>query len=154
MKRSFWLAAAFAVVAAAVTIPLVASASSADTQFQIGFSLQFTGPDTTAGIFVAAGTIDDSGSAQVTNLEVIPFGHRDEGRLSGNQTFNGHKGSIQTSFTGIVRDISQPNQSAKGTFEITGGTGAYAGLRGHGTFVVVADVANNQIIGTEEGQAG
>src|SRR5437867_2534935 len=136
MKRKLWLAAAAAVVAAAVTIPFVASASSTETQFQIGFSLQFTGPDTTAGVFVAAGAIDDSGPSLVTNLKVIPFGHRDEGRLSGDQTFIGHRGSIQTTFTGIARDVSQPNQSAEGTFEITGGTGAYAGLTGHGTFVV------------------
>jgi hypothetical protein len=150
MKRRLWIAAAAAVLAAAVAVPLVAAAASSDTKFQIGFSLQFTGPDSTAGVFVASGAVKDSGTSVATNLVVVPTGHRDEGQLSGNQSFIGHAGTIETTFTGIARDISQPNQSAKGTFEIVGGTGSYAGLRGHGTFLVVVNVATNQVIGTAE----
>jgi hypothetical protein len=36
--------------------------------------------------------------------------------------------------------------------EIVSGTGAYAGLKGHGTFLIVVDTSTNQLIGTEEGQ--
>jgi hypothetical protein len=154
MKRRLWIAAATAVLAAAVAVPLVAAAASGDKKFQIGASLQFTGPDSAAGVFVASGAVKDSGTLVATNLLVIPTGHRDEGRLSGNQSFSGHAGTFETTFTGIARDISQPNQSAKGTFEIVGGTGAYAGLRGHGTFLVVVNISTNQIIGTSEGKAG
>jgi len=42
-------------------------------------------------------------------------------------------------------------RSAKGRFEIISGTGAYAGIQGGGTVVVVADALSNQVIGTEEG---
>jgi hypothetical protein len=154
MKRRLWITAAAAVLAAAVTVPLVAAATSGDNKFQIGFSLQFTGPDSAAGVFVASGAVKDAGTSIVTNIMVIPTGHRDEGRLSGNQSFIGHEGTFETTFTGIARDISQPNQSAKGTFEIVAGTGAYASLRGHGTFLVVVNVWTNQIIGTGEGKTG
>ena len=54
MKRRVWLAVSFAILAFAIT-GVLASASSVDTKLQVGFSLQFTGPDSAAGTFVARG---------------------------------------------------------------------------------------------------
>jgi hypothetical protein len=153
MKGKTWLAASFAVLAAAVTIPIVASASSIDTKLQIGFSLHFTGPDSTAGTFVASGAIRDSGTSVVTNLRLVPQGNQDDARLTGTQEFIGQKGSITTTFSGLAGPSNDPHQAGKGTFEIVGGTGEYAGIKGHGTFLVVVDLATNQVIGTDDGQA-
>jgi hypothetical protein len=153
MKGKTCLGASFAVLAAAVTIPIVASASSTDTKLQIGFSLHFTGPDSTAGTFVASGAFGDSGTSVVTNLRLVPQGNQDDARLTGTQEFIGQKGSITTTFSGLAGPLNDPHQAGKGTFEIVGGTGVYAGVKGHGTFLIVVDVATNQLIGTEDGQA-
>jgi hypothetical protein len=154
MNRRLWLAASFVVVlVAAVGIPLGASASSVDTRLQIGFSLHFTGPTSTAGTFVASGAVRDSGTSIVTDLTLTPQGNQDDARLAGTQTFIGQQGTITTTFLGLAGPLNDPHQAGKGTFEIIDGTGAYAEIEGHGTFLVVVDVSTNQLIGTEDGQA-
>lgn len=155
MKGRPWFSACFAVlaVAVAIAVPLVASASSVDTKLQIGFSVHFTGPTSTAGTFVASGAVRDSGTALVTDLALVPQGNQEDARLTGTQTFVGSKGTITTTFHGLAGPLSDPHETGKGTFEILSGTGDYAGLKGHGTFLVVADLTTNQIIGTESGQA-
>lgn len=120
-------------------------------RFAIGFSLQFTGPTSTAGTFVISGALRDSGTSTVEELAVEPRGRRDRGRLSGVQRFVGARGTLVTRFRGIARDISDPHQWAEGRFEIVDATGQYAGLRGIGRFTVVVDTATNQLIGTELG---
>jgi hypothetical protein len=152
MERKLWLALAFGILAAALT-GVVASASSVDTKLQIGFSLQFTGPDSAAGTFVASGAIRDSGTATVTNIMLTPQGNQDDARLTGRQTFVGQEGSITTTFRGLAGPLTDVHQAGKGTVDIVGGTGAYAGIKGHATFLVVVDLSTNQIIGTEDGQA-
>jgi hypothetical protein len=121
-------------------------------RFALGFNLQFTGPNTTAGTFVVSGALRDAGSSTVEDLAVEPFGRRDRGRLSGIQRFVGARGTIVTRFQGIARDISDPHQWATGRFEIIDATGDYAGLRGDGRFTVVVDTTTNQLIGTELGR--
>lgn len=153
MQRKIWLAVCVAILAAAVTIPVVASASSVDTKLQIGFSLRFTGPTSTAGTFVASGAVRDSGTSVVTNLTLTPQGNQDDARLTGTQEFIGQKGTITTTFSGLAGPLNDPHQAGEGTFEIVGGTGEYTGIKGHGTFLVVVDVSTNQLIGTEDGQA-
>jgi len=49
--------------------------------------------------------------------------------------------------------LDDVHQTGKGTFEIVGGTGAYAGIKGQGTFLIVVDASTNQLIGMEDGQA-
>jgi hypothetical protein len=152
MKRRVWLAVSFAIFALAIT-GVVASASSVDTKLQVGFSLQFTGPDSAAGTFVASGALRDSGTSVVTNILLTPRGNQDDARLTGRQTFVGQNGSITTTFSGSAGPVTDVHQAGKGTFDIVGGTGAYAGIKGQGTFLVVVDLSTNQIIGTEDGQA-
>jgi hypothetical protein len=41
----------------------------------------------------------------------------------------------------------------KGQFQILSGTGAYARMKGQGTFLIVVDPVSNQLIGTEDGSA-
>jgi hypothetical protein len=153
MKARLWLPASLAAAAVLGGVPLAASASSIDTKLQIGFNLHFTGPDSTAGTFVASGAVRDSGTAVVTGITLTPQGNQDDAKLSGTQTFVGAKGSITTMFSGIAGPLDDVHQTGKGTFEIVGGTGEYAGIKGQGTFLVVVDIATNQLIGTEDGQA-
>ena len=44
-----------------------------------------------------------------------------------------------------------PHVVGEGRFTILSGTGAYAGARGRGSFLVVVDFLSSQLIGTEAG---
>jgi hypothetical protein len=50
-------------------------------------------------------------------------------------------------------EISRPTPGQQGHFQIVSGTGAYAGLSGHGTFLIVVDPISNELTGTEEASA-
>jgi hypothetical protein len=153
MKGKLALAvAALAAAGALVAVPLT-SASSVDTKLAFGFSLHFTGPTSAAGTFVASGAVRDSGTVTVPEVTVVPLGNQDDGRLSGTEIYEGTLGTITTTFSGVAGPLTSPHPAGRGTFRIVDGTGAYAGLRGQGTFAVVVDVSTNQIIGTEDGQA-
>jgi hypothetical protein len=153
MRRNLGItAAALAAAAALVAVPLT-SASSVATKLQIGFSLHFTGPSSAAGTFIASGAIQDSGTATVPEVTVDQLGNQDDGRLTGTEIYTSALGTITTTFSGIAGPATSPHQAGKGTFKIVSGTGAYAGVNGQGTFLVVVDLSTNQIIGTEDGQA-
>ena len=51
----------------------------------------------------------------------------------------------------IPTTASNPTQLAyiEGTESITGGTGTYAGARGHGTFEATVDYATRNVVGVE-----
>jgi hypothetical protein len=142
------------VAGALAFVPVAALARSGDKALLIGFELHFAGPDTTQGTFVASGAVRDSGHSTVQQLSLVPFGHKDRARLSGEQTFAGAQGEIVTRFRGIAHDVSEPHQWGEGRFEIVSGTGAYAGMKGNGRFTIVVDAAANTLIGTEQGHAG
>ena len=146
------LTAALAAVATLVVVPMTL-ASSVDTKLQIGQSLRFAGgPGASSGTFVASGAIRDSGT--VTSRAVLtPFGNQDDGRLEGTETFVGRLGTFTTEFSGIAGPVGTPHVAGKGTFRIVDGTGAYAELRGQGTFLVVVDFSTLQAVRTDEGQA-
>jgi hypothetical protein len=150
-RRSRRRIAAAAVAAALATlVPLTASGSPHQGLY-IGMNLQFTGPTSSAGTFVASGAVADSGTAAVDHLALVPIGHTDSARLSGNETFTSQNGTIVTRFDGIAFPLSKPHQVGKGRFQIVSGTGAYAGLGGQGTFLIVVDPISNELVGTEEG---
>ncbi len=113
--------------------------------------LQFTGPTTSAGSFVASGAVADAGSADVRNLSITPIGQSDTGRLSGTETYTSPRGTIVTRFSGIAFPLSTPHGVGTGVFEIVSGSGDYAGARGRGVFEIVVDSAGNHLIGTEIG---
>lgn len=128
-----------------------AAPGQADSAVVIGFELHLTGPDTARGTFIASGAVADFGTSDVQDLVFVPFSPQDRARESGEQTFTGTNGSIITRFSGIARDLSAPRQSATGRFTIVSGTGAYADLRGDGSYTVVVDIAGNHVVGTEVG---
>jgi hypothetical protein len=153
MKKKWMIGSVVVFVAAlAVSLPMLAWASSIDSKLQIGFALHFTGPDSTAGTFIASGAIEDSGSSVATGVTLTPLGHQSDAKLSGTQVFAGAEGTITVMFKGLAGPLTSPHQTGRGTFEIVSGTGTYADLKGHGTFLIVVDTSTNQLIGTVEGQ--
>ena len=147
-RRLATVGLAVAGAAAAVVAPLAASGDPTQRLY-LGMNLHLTGPSTSAGAFVASGAVADSGAADVRDLTITPAGAADTGRLSGTETYSGQQGTILTRFQGEAFPLSSPHEVGIGRFEILSGTGAYAGLSGHGTFEIVVDVTTNQLIGTE-----
>jgi hypothetical protein len=147
LPRRIGLAAVGAAAALATLVPLTASGAP-HQRLYIGMKLHFTGATTTAGTFVASGAVTDSGTAVVENLALVPIGNGDSAELSGNETFTTQNGTIVTHFDGIAFRLSNPHQVGKGRFQIVSRTGAYAELRGQGTFLIVVDPISNELIGT------
>ena len=54
-------------------------------------------------------------------------------------------------FKGVAFPTTSPHQVGEGSFVILSGTGAYAGIRGRGSFLKVVVQISNQFIGTETG---
>jgi hypothetical protein len=150
MSRVKLVAALAVAVGAVVLVPLAATGGTDDRLF-LGFSLHFTGPTTTAGTFVMSGDVEDSGMSAVEHLAIVPIGNTDMGRLSGDQAYVGQKGTIFTHFEGHAFPLSSPHAVGRGRVEIVGGTGAYVGIDGNATFLIVVDQTTNQLIGTESG---
>ena len=130
-------------------------ASAVDTKLQIGYNLRLfgvgIGPGGTAGTFIASGAVRDAGTV-TGQSSVTPFGNGDDGQLEGTVTLVGGLGTITEEFSGIAGPLGTPHTAARGTFQIVGGTGAYAGIAGHGTFTTVADFADNQAVRIDDGQ--
>jgi hypothetical protein len=137
--------------AVAVAVLAVGAGASRADRWYVGINLHFTGPDKTAGTFVMSGAVEDAGASSVEDLAVVPIAGTDMAQLSGEQTYVGAKGTIVTRFEGKAFPLSSPHQVGRGQIEIVSGTGAYAGLRGHATFLIVVDAVSNQLIGTSEG---
>jgi hypothetical protein len=137
-------------VAGAATAAVSPFAASGDPtqRLYVGLSLHLTGPNTSAGTFVASGAVADSGATDVPDLTIGRAGPADAGRLSGTETFTGQSGAIVTRFVGDAFPLSSPHEVGIGRIDIVSGTGAYAGIRGHGTFEIVVDATTNQLIGT------
>lgn len=154
-KKPAFLATAAAVVAAAVALPMVGMAARGEQALTIATHQFLTGPASAAGTFGAVGDIDDSGTVE-SAFALAPQGNQDAARLTGSQTFTGSTGTFVSAFEGLASPIPAPGvrSVARGTFEIVSGTGAYAGIRGHGTFTVVGDFSTGQVYTMGEGQAG
>jgi hypothetical protein len=152
-KRKLWLVTAAAACAAALAgLPLVAAAAGngertriSPRAFVIGFHLKVAPPGqnpleaTASGDFTAAGAIVDSGEA-TARVAFTPLDGLDgPARTTGTVEFKGRRGSITTRFRGMVNTLAAPTALDTGSIRIIAGTGAYAHLRGRGTFQGVGD---------------
>jgi hypothetical protein len=148
LNRRLAIVSLAVVGAAAAAVAPLAVSGEADQRLYLGMNLHLTGPNTSAGTFVASGAVADSGTADVRDLTITP-GSADTGALSGTETYTGQQGTIVTRFQGEAFPLSSPHEVGVGRFDVVSGTGAYAGLGGHGTFEIVVDATTNQLIGTE-----
>ncbi len=114
------------------------------TNLFIGFNLHGTGPTSTAGPFVMSGRFQDSGTSTANNIRIVPIHNSDRARLSGDQQFAGQQGTIFTHFKGVAFPTTSPHQVGEGSFVILSGTGAYAGIRGRGSFLIAVDQISNR----------
>lgn len=145
------VAAALALALFVVAVPFAGSTDE-QKRLVIGFNMavSLNAPNAT-GTFVAAGAVNDSGPATAT-VTLTPIGN-DAAMEKGTHTLTGGLGTITIRFRGRIRPLSSPHQFGKGSFKIVGGTGAYAGLRGKGKFILAADFTIGTLIGTYEGRA-
>jgi TAT (twin-arginine translocation) pathway signal sequence len=131
-------------------VAFAAEGSDQDRMF-IGFNLHGTGPSSAAGTFVMSGRFEDSGTSSVENISLVPIDGSDRSRLSGDQQFAGQRGTIFTHFNGVAFPNGDPHAVGEGRITIVSGTGAYSGIHGQGSFLIVVDQISNQFIGTEVG---
>ena len=127
----------------------IAASGESARRLYLGMNLHFTGPDASAGTFVASGAVADSGTVAVEHTAIVPIAGSDRGTLSGVETYSGQLGTIVTRFEGVAFPLSSPHEVGLGTFEVVSGSGAYVGLSGQGVFEIVVDATSNQLIGTE-----
>lgn len=138
---------------ALVALPL-ASASQNDVKLSIGFHMQLSGPNSAAGTFqVASDRVNGHGTVSAT-FTLTPHGQPNNARLTGTQTFAvAETGCVFTTrFRGFASGADPVHQAGRGTFDLTG-SGTCAGVRGHGTFLVVVDLGTGAVTGTYDGQA-
>src|SRR5438093_6123460 len=118
-RRLAFVGLAVVGAAAAVVAPLAASGDPTQRLY-LGMNLHLTGPDTSAGAFVASGAVADSGTVDVRDLTITP-GAADTGRLSGTETYTGQQGTIVTRFQGEAFPLSSTHEVGIGRLEC--GTG-------------------------------
>lgn len=153
MKRYVTVATALAAVAIVLLLlPLTAGAGS-EKQFVLSWRGTFTGPTSGAGTFAVGGAINDAGTfaATFTSQE----GKQNCEAIAGDDTFTGASGTVSMHFVGLscASSPTDPRPPFDGRFNITGGTGAYAGISGGGTITSLADFSDGTFTGIHVGTA-
>jgi hypothetical protein len=131
-----------AVVLGVVLLALPSQVSATTPEEVVfNFDLHFTGPDSAAGSFSAAGAINDAGTAS----EV--FRYTDEGTVQGVKTLVGSQGTIAMRFNAEIIFTGPTTARAEAHWTIESGTGAYENIRGVGTGDAVLDFAAGTVGG-------
>jgi hypothetical protein len=112
-----------------------------------------TGEGAQQGTFVAAGAVNDAGVATAT-FQLTP-GSNGCSVLKGAHTFTSATGTITVFTKGLLcpsSTLNPPRSFASGTWRVTGASGAYAGLHGHGKIVATADFTTGEITIARDGE--
>ena len=105
----------------------------------------FTGPDSTAGTFVATGAVSDSGTTAET--------FRIDGRtVHALKTYAGSLGTFTVTAQGLITFTGATTAVLEGRWLVVSGTGAYANLHAEGSLVNVVDLAAGTSFQTVTGQ--
>jgi hypothetical protein len=145
MKRVVTTVGAVALVALFAAVPLAAK-GGLERRVMFSERMLLTGPNTQAGTFVAAGAVNDAGSANA-EFTVTPRKHN-RGELRGTHVFTGSNGTITLKTVALVYPFpppTPPRSFAQGRWWILGATGAYAGLEGRGKIFATADFTSGQV---------
>jgi hypothetical protein len=96
---------------------------------------------TTSGTFCAAGAISDCGTL-VGDYRFAGLGHLktgDPNSIHSDQTLTGRNGTISLSIEGLYGPFVDGVTTGAGRWVVVGGTGAYEGLHGEGSWTATAD---------------
>jgi hypothetical protein len=116
----------------------------------ISFNEYFTGPSTIDGTSVIAGAFSDKGSRHQDNTIVSQSADGSQVVVTGTVTINGTNGVFTSQYTGTIYLNATNIAYIEGTESITGGTGAYTGAAGKGTFEATIDFDTGNIVGVAE----
>src|ERR687898_1069604 len=148
-----------AVVGAAVVVLVPFAASGDEKRIVLTERMQLTGFDpatgagTQAGTFVSAGAVNDAGPATATFTLVPASGGC--GTLAGTHVFTGSAGTLSVHTQALACPFpptTPPRSFVRGEWEVVGGTGAYAGLRGQGRIFATGDFATGVITIARDGK--
>jgi hypothetical protein len=96
---------------------------------------------TTTGTFSISGAVGDAG-ALTGNYRFAGLGHLKTGSpnaIEADQTLAGANGTISIAIVGLYGPFVDGVTTGEGQWRIVGGTGAYAGLQGEGSWTATAD---------------
>jgi hypothetical protein len=136
----------FVAIGLAVAMCVVAQAASAAPPQNVTVSSTFIGvgdlsSGTTSGTFCVTGAIVDcgtlSGDYRFSGLGHLKTG--DPNAIHSDQTLTGRNGAISLGIDGLYGPFVNAVTTGSGRWVIVGGTGAYSGLRGEGTWTATAD---------------
>jgi hypothetical protein len=154
MRKRLLIVAAAAMLVAGLAVPLAASqglaAKEKDGRVTIGVRLDFTSETHAEGSFAVCCTITDAGTASADITAFEPEG--DQARFEATNTFVGANGSFTITLRGRTGPLGSPVHVAGATWKVTGGTGAYAGLRGGGIVSAVTDQNTGALTAVDTGK--
>jgi hypothetical protein len=150
-KRTVIVCLLAAVVAAFSIVPLAASAER-DQRLVMGIRVDFTSSTHATGTFAACCAVSDSGSAQADVTSFTPKANN-TASFEATETLAGSKGDITLALRGTTGPLDSAIHIARGQWKVVGGTGAYADLRGRGTFTAVTDQVTGALTAINRGRA-
>lgn len=147
--------AALAVVLA-LGVPLVAGASAprlVTIDFTLRFTVQNAFDGALSGTFVSSGALVAKG--RVAEDYALSPPRRRDGQpvqtVSAGVVMTTREGTLESRYTAVVSNPSVRMTIAEGTWKITGGTGAYAGIRGSGRLAGLSNVRRRTFIHRYDG---
>jgi hypothetical protein len=110
------------------------------------------GPASSAGTWSSTGSIADSGTFLTT---FVNSGNPAPGALAAivhaESTLTTANGTITLRHTSIQTLVSPTEINLNGVVQVVGGTGAYDGIKGHGTMDLSLDLTNGNLTATVTG---
>lgn len=144
--RMFGAVAMMVVMVLSVSHPAVAE----DKRQAISFSFQATSPTTLVGTYTLSGVLNESGAAEAT------VGQRQTGDgvivLYSEKILHLAAGDIHLFVEGPATFTGETSIAQSGKWRLTGGTGAYSDIKGHGKAAIVGDVSTGEFTGAYQGK--
>ncbi len=151
-RKRITIACLLAAIVAALSIVPLAGSHNREQQLAIGVRVDFTSSTHAAGTFAACCVVTDSGSAQADVISFTPKPNN-TATFKATQTLAGSKGDITMALRGTTGPLDSAVHIARGEWKIVGGTGAYADMRGRGSFTAVTNQATGALTAINEGKA-
>jgi hypothetical protein len=151
-KKRVTIACLLAAIAVTFSIVPLAASHNRDQQLAIGVRVDFTSSTDAVGTFAACCVVTDSGSAQAVVTSFTPKPNN-TAAFEATETLAGSKGDITLALRGTTGPLDSPVHIARGSWKVVAGTGAYANLKGRGTFTAVTDQVTGALTAINRGKA-